>query len=387
MLSTLVTALIALTGAPEGAANEGATNPAPTPILEEVALPPINAETAVAFKAKLLLLGDGTQVEGGIVIVQDGVIRSVGADVTIPKGVSVVELDGVLSPGLIASHSHDGLGREMVDDTRPTMPEAEVAIAYQPKHKDFEESLAAGVTSIVLAPSPSTLIPGMTAVVKSAGGKVVRGPAQLEVVLSDSALNYNRFPTSHAGAMAELDRLFSEPQGQIARATSGNLPVLLVVGDRSDISRAVAFTGRYRLRGALYGSMWAEDLIDPIAKSGLGVVCDPFDVGDDSRSMRAVVALAKRGVRLGFGLDAPARNPENLRFGAAVCVRAGLDPKLALKAMCADAASIAGVERRVGKLERGLDADMVLWTGDPTDLTSSVVAVYVDGALVHGGQQ
>lgn len=385
ILSTIVTASLALAGAFEGTANESAPLPAPTPAAEESVLQPINAETAVAFKAKRAFLGDGTQVDDCIVLVQDGVIHSVGADVAVPKGVAVVELDGMLSPGLIASHSHEGLGSEAVDSTRPTMPDADIAIGFRPHHEDFEASLAAGVTSIVLAPSPSTLIPGTTAVVKTSGGKVVRRPAQLEVVLSNGALSWNSFPTSHAGAMAELDRLFAEPEGQIARATSGNLPVLLAVDDRSDISRAVSFAGRYRLRGALYGSMWAEELIDPIAKSGLGVVCDPFDVGDDSRSMRAVVGLAKRGVRLGFGLDAPNRNPENLRFGAALCVRAGLDPKLALKAMCSDAASIAGVERRIGRLERGLDADMVLWSGDPTELTSSVIAVYVDGTLVHGG--
>lgn len=385
ILSTIVTASLAFSGALEGPATESAPLPAPTPAAEESVLQPLNAETAVAFKAKRAYLGDGTQVDDCIVLVQDGVIHSVGADVAVPKGVAVIELDGMLSPGLIASHSHEGLGSEVVDTTRPTMPEADIAIGFRPHHEDFTTSLAAGVTSIVLAPSPSTLIPGTTAVVKTAGGKVVRRPAQLEVVLSNGALNWNSFPTSHAGAMAELDRLFSEPEGQIARATSGNLPVLLVVGDRSDISRAVSFAGRYRLRGALYGSMWAEDLIDPIAKSGLGVVCDPFDAGDNSRATRSVVELAKRGVRLGFGLDAPERNPQNLRFGAALCVRAGLDPKAALKAMCSDAASIAGVERRIGKLERGLDADMVLWSGDPTELTSSVIAVYIDGTLVHGG--
>ncbi|MCA8979408.1 MAG: amidohydrolase family protein [Planctomycetes bacterium] len=385
ILSTIVTASLAFSGAFEAPATEGA--PVATPTVEEVVLQPINAETAVAFKAKRVYLGDGNHVDDGIVLVQDGVIHSVGADVAVPKGVSVIELDGVLTPGLIASHSHEGLGGESVDTTRPTMPDADIAIAFQPKHEDFAASLAAGVTSVVLAPSPSTLIPGTTAVVKTSGGKVVRRPAQLEVVLSGAALNWNSFPTSHAGAIAELDRLFSEPEGQIARATSGNLPVLLAVDDRSDISRAVSFAGRYRLRGALYGSKWAEDLIEPIAKSGLGVVCDPFDVGDDSRAMRSVVALSKRGVRLGFGLDAPGRDPQNLRFGAALCVRAGLDPKLALKAMCADAASIAGVERRIGKLERGLDADMVLWSGDPTELTSSVIAVYVDGTLVHGGEE
>ena len=370
----------ATTASPTGTAT-------PTTKAEELtlSLQPINAERAVAFKADRLYLGDGKHIDDGIVLVQDGVIHKVGSDVQIPEGVSVIELKGMLSPGLIASHGYEGLGGESTDSTRAVLPEADISIAFKPSHLDFAASLEAGVTSIVLAPSTSMLVPGTTAVVKTAGGKIVRRPAQLQVVLSGDALSYNRFPTSHAGAMAELDRLFSEPEGQIARAVSGNLPVLIAVNDRADIARATDFAGRYRLRGALYGSIWAEDVIDLIAGSGLGVVCDPFDVGDDGRSMRSVVALANRGVRLGFGLDAPGRSPENLRFGAALCVREGLDPKLALKAMCGDAAAIAGVERRVGRLERGLDADLVLWSGDPTELTSSVLAVYIDGKLVHGG--
>lgn len=387
ILSTIVTASLAFSGALEAPAAETALLPAPTKSAEELVLQPLTAERAVAFKAKRLLFGDGKHVDDGIVLVQDGVIHSAGSDVVVPEGVAVIELDGVLSPGLIASHSHEGLGEESYDSTRPALPDADISLGFRPVHEDFATSLAAGVTSIVLSPATASLIPGTTAVVKTGGGKIVRRPAQLQIVLSNDALNWNSFPTSHAGAMAELDRLFSEPEGQIARATSGNLPVLLSVDDRSDISRALSFAARYRLRGALYGSMWAEELVDPIAKSGLGVVCDPFDIGDDSRAMRAVVGLAKRGVRLGFGLDAPGRNPLNLRFGAALCVRAGMEPGHALKALCADAASIAGVERRIGKLERGLDADMVLWSGDPTELTSSVIAVYIDGALVHGGQE
>ena len=383
MLTTLFAVLSTAVSTPAESPAEVVT-PAPA---EEVVLQPITADRAVAYRAKSVLIGDGNAVENGIVLVQDGVIHSVGADVDVPEGVALVELDGVLTPGLIASHSYEGLGAERADMTRHALPEADVAHAFKPSHEDFEASLAAGVTSIVLAPAPQILLPGTTAVVKAAGDTIVRRPAQLEVVFSNSALGWNRFPTSHSGAMEELDRLFAEPEGQVARATSGNLPVMLVCGDRSDIPRALSFAGRYRLRGALYGATGADDLIEPIAKSGLGVVCDPFDVGANSREMRAVVALGERGVRLGFGLDAPDYNPANLRFGAALCVRAGLDSKLALKAMTSDAAAIAGVERRVGALERGLDADMVLWSGDPIELTSSVVAVYIDGTLVHGGEE
>jgi imidazolonepropionase-like amidohydrolase len=68
-------------------------------------------------------------------------------------------------------------------------------------------------------------------------------------------------------------------------------------------------------------------------------------------------------------------------------VREGLDPVTAWKALTSDAARIAGVADRVGRLAAGLDADFVLWSGDPLDLTSSVEAVFVDGVQVHGGQR
>jgi imidazolonepropionase-like amidohydrolase len=74
-----------------------------------------------------------------------------------------------------------------------------------------------------------------------------------------------------------------------------------------------------------------------------------------------------------------------LRFSAALCVRAGLEPEVAWKALTSDGARIANVHKELGRLDAGLDADFVLWTGDPLDLTSAVVEVYVDGVRVHGG--
>jgi imidazolonepropionase-like amidohydrolase len=76
-----------------------------------------------------------------------------------------------------------------------------------------------------------------------------------------------------------------------------------------------------------------------------------------------------------------------LRFGAVMCVREGVDAKVAWNALTSDAARIAGVADRVGTLDRGMDADIVLWTGDPLDLGSRVTAVYVDGARVDGDKR
>jgi len=348
---------------------------------------PATLARTLAFRADVVYRGDGTSIDDGVILVKEGVITQVGSGLEIPEGAAIVDHDGAISAGLIALHSEDGAGAELYDSTRIVLAEAEARHAFAPEHADFDRALAAGITALVLAPSSSSLIGGQSAVVKTSGGRVVKPAAQLALSLSRDALHTNRFPTSYAGAIEELERRFGEPEGPVARAASGSLPVLIDVNDRAETLRAIGFAQRFGLKGALYGSYWAEEIAPQIAGSGLDVICTPFDVGDDSRSARAVVALAKEGVRLGFGLDAPERHPGSLRFGAAACVRAGLETAKARKALTGDAAAIAGVAGRIGRVARGLDADLVLWSGDPVALTSSIQAVYVDGELVHGGSK
>jgi imidazolonepropionase-like amidohydrolase len=338
-----------------------------------------------AFVAKRVEIGDGTVLENGVVLVKDGVITAVGAQLDIPAGAAVVNHDGVLSPGMIALHSNDGAGNDLDESTRVVMPEAEARHAFHPEHGDFRRALEAGITALVLAPSSSNLIGGHTAIVKTQGGVTVKPSAQLMIGLSRDALNFNKFPTSYAGALEELERQFSDPSGAVARAVGGSLPVLMDVNDRAETLRALAFAKKFGLKGGLYGSQWAEDLVKAIKESGFDVVCSPFDVGENGRAIRAVVALSQAGVRVGFGLDAPVRHPESLRFGSAMCIRGGMSADAARRALTGDAALIAGVSGRIGRIARGLDADVVLWSGDPVSLTSSVEAVYINGELAFGG--
>ncbi len=346
-----------------------------------------DAAAFTAFKAKIVYLGNGTSLENGVVLVQDGIIVKVGKDLEIPAGAGIVDHDGALSAGLIALHSNDGAGGELNDTTRTVMPDAEARFAFDPKHPELREALEAGITSIVLCPSSSRLIGGQTAVVKTSGGVIVKPNAQLSLGLSSAALSYNEFPTSYSGALGELNAQFSDPKGAVSRAVAGSLPVLMDVNDRAETMRAIAFAKKYKLRGAMYGSYWAEDVVVAIKESGFDVICTPFDVGDNQRGARSVAALAAAGVRIGFGLDSPARHPASLRFGAAMCVRQGLAADSARKALTGDAADIVGAGNRIGKIARGSDADIVLWSGDPVALSSSIKAVYIEGKQVFGGSK
>ncbi|MGH7151380.1 MAG: amidohydrolase family protein, partial [Planctomycetota bacterium] len=92
--------------------------------------------------------------------------------------------------------------------------------------------------------------------------------------------------------------------------------------------------------------------------------------------------LAGAGVPIAFCTDGPAHEPEALRLSAALAVRAGLDPERALRALTVDAAALLGATDRMGSLEPGRDADLVVWSGNPLDLGTRPLAVIVGGEIV-----
>jgi imidazolonepropionase-like amidohydrolase len=334
-------------------------------------------ETAVS--ARSVLLPDGSVQSGARVRFQDGKIRSI-------EGMSDKHdaFDGEwLTPGLIAGRSYSGAAGETVDDTRTVISEARMLAAFEPKASDFARAAAAGVTTLVLAPSPENLVGGVSAVVKTRGTVALSAEGHLALSFTASAQNPLRMPTSASGGLAELRRLFkSRESGPVALAAAARLPVLLAAEKPDEIQRALAFAREWNVSGALVGASLAGEVAELVHEAGVGVIVGPLVTGTPQRELDATVALARRGVPLAFAVDAPLLDPVALRLAAALCVRAGMDPKDALRALTSGAAALAGVSERVGRLEVGRDADLVLWSGSPLELSSRVRAVWIDGLRI-----
>lgn len=349
------------------------------------AAPVVQNAGVFAIRATHIHLEDGTVLDNGLVLVDGDRIAAVGGGVNVPAGTPVIEHDGHLSAGLVALREYAGGAGELRDSTRTTLKNGRLAHAFRPGHSELKALLEEGITSLVLAPRASSLSAGCTAVVKSAGKTVVSDRAQLHLGLSSSSLTSNRRPTSYAGALRDLGALLDGGEGDFGDAARGSLPVVIEAGSRHEVQRAVAFAVKHNLSGAVSGAAWAGELAGDIADAGLSVILPPFSLGTTGRTLDAVLTLEEAGVPFGFAVTAPDRHPHALRMAAALCVRHGLGATAALRALTADAAKIAGVANRIGALAAGRDADLVLWSGPPTDLTSSVKAVLIDGTLVHGG--
>ncbi len=344
--------------------------------------PAAQAPQVFAVRAAHILLDDSTVLDGGMVLVEDGRIRAISREVDLPENTAVVEHDGWLSTGLVGLHSLGSNPAEMRDSTRPVL-DGEVAWAFDPEHSDYAKTAAAGITTLVLTPSPRSLSGGVSAVVKTGGGRILSRSAHLSLGFSSAAISPAAYPTSFASAVNELNSRFEKPTGAFARARAGELPCLFEAATRADVQRVVDFSRRWKLRGAIYGAEWAGEQADALREAGLSVIFSPLSVGADRRSIQSIVKLAASDIAFGFGVDTPAVNPQGLRFTAGLCVREGIDKQRVWRALTTQAAELAGVAKSVGSLQKGRDADLVLWSGHPLELSSGVRAVYIDGKLVH----
>ncbi len=354
------------------------------------------------IRAGEILLDDGTRIQDGVLLIEEGRIRKVGRGVEVDPALPLVEHEGVLTAGIVVCETESATAGRASDPTRSVMAAARAADALDLDHSDLERALAAGITTMVLSPGRDNLVGGRAAVVKSTGAIVTRD-GQLALSFSKDALaegrhgpaaveelsgpqRGDRFPTSYSGALAELERLFAAGQGDFGAARRGELAVLIEAWDRDEVARAATFARAHGLRGTLRGAPLAADLVELLRQSQLGVVLGPFPTSQASQVIAGARALIEAGVPIAFALEGPAYHPEQVRLSAAMAVAAGAEPSAVWRALTGDAARMAGVEARVGLVERGHDADLVVWSGDPLNLTSRVLAVYVDGKLVHRGE-
>ncbi len=340
-----------------------------------------------AIQARVLYLGDGRTLERGILIVDEGKISSVSAGTNLPNGMRLVQHDGAISPGLISAREESNLGAEAQDGTRAMLPLAQVVDAFDPTSKELRAAARAGVTTVLLAPSASSLVGGQTAAVKSAGGRILKRSSHLAIALSSASLRMDTPPTSPMGAIAVLEAQLSANGPVFADVKSGRLPLLIHAVQPHEILRSIEFATRNKLKGSLWAAPLAGELAESIRTAGLSVVLQAFSGGENLREIRSVAALAKAGVPFAFGIDVANGGPDALRLGAAMCLRENVDRKALDKALFSNAATICGVGEHVGLLERGYDADFLLWSGDPLDLTSRLEAVYIDGVRVDTTKQ
>lgn len=382
---------------------------------------PAAAETIAIAGGKVHTLGPQGTLATGTVVVRDGRIVAVVEGAAAPAGARVVDARGkVVTPGLIDSFNQLGLVEvsavEGTRDGRVEDDEITAALAVAPAVNPASELIAVnrieGITHALIAPQPGeSLIAGQAAVIHLGMGSdlVVRTPAAMIATLGERGSRLAGGSRSaallrlrealedardYAGNRAAWERGERRPYAlsrldleALVPVVEGKLPLVLAVERASDIRMALALKRdepnlSLILAGAAEGWIVAEE----IAAARVPVFVNPMvNLPDSFEALGATLENAARlhaaGVEVAF-MSGETHNSRNLKQAAGNAASYGLPPEAALAAMTSVPARIWGLADRLGTLEPGKEAHLVVWDGDPLEVTTFADHVVIGGVEV-----
>lgn len=309
--------------------------------------------------------------------------------------------DAVLCPGLIDVHAALGAWDHLTEEADAFQPDLTTRDAFDRFGPRLREALEAGITCFGLAPSDQNVIGGRIAICKTFGdderARVIDPHGPLKLSVAPDVFQRERSPTSRSGAIgmlmsavdgahkARIDE--DDPRDALALFANSALPGIIATPSAADVMMALDMRSRYGLKLSLIHTMDAFDVAKLVGDAKATVIVGPLPVSASERAQRAAGLLEKAGADVVIAGGLPATPANALRVGAALANRHGLSANAARRAMTSGAAQALNVADRVGSIQPGRAADLVIFSGDPLDLRSRVLAVYVDGALAYVAPQ
>ena len=362
----------------------------------------------------------------GDVLIEDGKIRGIGADLEIPEGTEVIDAEGLeVYPGFVEAHCHTGLdgygigyeGRDYCELNDLVTPQLRAIDGINPFDPCFQHAREAGVTCIGTGPGSADVLGGTFAAVKTAGKRidkmVVKYPVAMKCAFGENPKNcyQDKGDTSRMTTAALLrNELFKAKAYMEKKEAAGDdvqkqpefnlkleslipvlkkeIPLKAHAHQANDIFTALRIAKEFGLDITLEhvteGHMIADELAGehvPMAVGPTLTHATKFELQNKSWTTPGV--LASMGCQVSIITDAPVIPQEDLPLCAGLAVKAGMDEFDALKAITINPAKHLGVEDRVGSLEVGKDGDVVVMSGSPLKVESLVKWVVIDGVVVY----
>lgn len=360
------------------------------------------------------------------ILLADGKIAAIGSGLTAPADAAVFDADGLeVYPGFVDAHTHIGLdgygiGYEGCDYNEMNdiwTPQLRAIDGINPRDTSLADARRAGVTCVCTGPGSANVLGGTFLAMKTVGDRVdkmvVRDPVAMKCAFGENPKRCYRdkCDSTRMSTAAFLRGALMQARDYGARKQAANgditkmpvynqkLEALLPVLAReiplkahahqaNDIFTALRIAREFNLRLTLEhvteGHLIADELAGeknvPMAVGPSLTFASKFELQNKSWSTPAVLTAA--GCHVSIITDSSVIPQQYLPLCAGMAVKAGMDPFDALKAITLNPAEHIGVADRVGSLEVGKDADLVITAGSPFEVLTEVKAVFIDGARI-----
>lgn len=385
-------------------------------LLLTLLLASFSVDAQIAVKGETVWTMAGEPISNGVVLVKDGKIEAVGpaSSVNIPANYRIISAR-VVTPGLIDAHTVIGLNGYLnqphdqmaLEVSNSVQPELRAIDAYNAEEKLIEWVRSFGVTTIHTGHQPSALISGQTMIAKTTGKNVdeatVVSTAMIAVTLGQSGIAIaGKSPGTRAKQIAmlraELIKALENSKKTDApkdlkseimvKVIKREIPLLVAANKAQDIMSALRIAKEFNIRIVLDGVSEAHMLINEIKASGFPVIVHATmaRAGGDTESLSLTTAsklkAAGIAVALQSGYEAYVPKTRVILFEAAMAAANGLSKSEALALITIDAAKILGIDKQVGSLEKGKDADIAMYDGDPFEFMSHCTGTIINGVVV-----
>jgi imidazolonepropionase-like amidohydrolase len=344
------------------------------------------------IKARTVVIAPDTVLKDGALLVRAGKIAYVGAEIPEQARSQARTVDfgeGTVTAGLVDAHCWLGQEGDLTEVSTALTPTLRAAEAFDPFQDDLHACAAAGCTSAVFPPTSRNVLGGIAALVKPGreGGAVSNPDLYLKASLVGPARDQERPPTSLMGACELLRAQLQQAKAPVVGPALQPLHEVLQRSRRlvvhadtlAELNAALEVCREAGVEPILLAASDAGKCLPQLKAVRASVLLAPLPLDAKTTRLELPALLEKNGIRFAFA----ATNPDQLRLSAALAVKNGLSRRTALDALTRAPAELLDQQTRIGSLRSGCDADFAVWSGDPVDLTSRLLAVYVNGAQVH----
>lgn len=379
--------------------------------------------------ARILTMCGEPISRGNVLIDNKGKIASVGENIQAPQDAETIELDGyLLTPGLVDGHCHIGMMEEIIgaagDDVNemsdPLTPQLRAIDGINPRCVAFEEARAAGITTVVTGPGSANVMGGQFVAIKTAGvvvdDMILKDPVAMKIAFGENPKTsyggQKHAPMTRMATAAMLREIlyrakeyceeydkarqengkppkFDAKLHAMMPLIHGEIPLKAHVHRVDDIFTALRIAKEFGLKitldhcteGNVVAERLAAEIKDALVGPSLGSR-GKYELKE--KSFKTPVRLYEAGMRVGIITDSPIIPLHYLPLCAGLAVKEGLPEMEAWKAITCNPAQIVGIGDRVGAIKEGMDADIVVFRGDPLrDVDARAVLTIINGEIVH----